>query len=163
MRDLGFTNDAHNGPICRWKMPYLGGTLKVDAIPINGEVLGFHNQWYEDAVKHSISYTLDDTLTIKILTLSYFLATKLEAFNNRGNRDFGASQDMEDIIYVMENKTAIELVLFEQSNDKLKHYFKEQAIALLANENFRNYLPGLLDNPDAESEVLSVIKFMSNF
>lgn len=43
---------------------------------------------------------------IYILSAPCFLATKFEAFNNRGN-DYRTSHDIEDIIYIIDNRTTI--------------------------------------------------------
>lgn len=42
----GFANDM-NGPICR----YLHGSLKLDVMPMNPDVLGFTNRWYPLAIE----------------------------------------------------------------------------------------------------------------
>ncbi len=41
-----------------------------------------------------------------ILTAPCFIATKFEAFNDRGT-DYKTSHDFEDIIYVIDNRTTI--------------------------------------------------------
>lgn len=43
---------------------------------------------------------------IQILPPPCFLATKFEAFNSRG-RDYRTSHDIEDIVYVLDNRTTI--------------------------------------------------------
>lgn len=37
----------------------------------------------------------------------YFLATKIEAFKGRGRRDFWASHDLEDLIFVIDGRSTI--------------------------------------------------------
>lgn len=46
------------------------------------------------------------TQEINILKAPYYLATKFEAFNNRG-KDYRSSHDMEDIIYILDNRIDI--------------------------------------------------------
>ncbi len=43
---------------------------------------------------------------INILSAPCFLATKFEAFNSRG-KDYRTSHDIEDIIYIIDNRTTI--------------------------------------------------------
>ncbi|MBL4828079.1 MAG: hypothetical protein JKY66_10285 [Spongiibacteraceae bacterium] len=45
LRELGFTHDiSEDAPICRWRMDFNGISLKVDAMPTDGAIYGFHNQ-----------------------------------------------------------------------------------------------------------------------
>lgn len=67
-------------------------------MPTNEKILGFRNRWYVEGLKCAIPIKLPDGPTIRIFPLPYFLASKLEAFLDRGRKDFLASPDMEDII-----------------------------------------------------------------
>ena len=92
---LKFSPDlSKNAPICRWK--YLG--IIVDIMPLDEKVLGFSNKFYKSGFKHKEVLKLPNGETIFILPLAYFLATKLEAFYNRGAKDPRFSKDLEDIV-----------------------------------------------------------------
>ena len=65
-------------------------------LKINGIQMGY---------KNAIEYSIDENETIKILSPEHFLATKLEAFKNRGYSDPRQSQDFEDIVYILEEET----------------------------------------------------------
>ncbi|MBK9792731.1 MAG: hypothetical protein IPP60_06420 [Sphingobacteriales bacterium] len=41
---------------------------------------------------------------IRILPLSYFLASKFTAYNDRGNKEPRTSHDFEDITYLLDNR-----------------------------------------------------------
>ncbi len=61
---------------------------------------------------------------IKILSAPCYLATKFEAFNNRGS-DYRTSHDMEDIVYVIDNRTSIvEEIARDESS--ISSFIKEQ-------------------------------------
>ena len=90
----------------------------------------------------------------------YFIATKFEAFAGRGKGDY-FSRDLEDIVFVMENKRGLVFELMDAS-EELKAYFSEQA-ALLLNDEFLNVLPGLLNNPDSASDVVNALNIMKAF
>ena len=48
LRGLGFREDTREGaPLCRWCQE----TTTLDVMPLNGEILGFRNSWYEPAMK----------------------------------------------------------------------------------------------------------------
>ena len=49
-------------------------------------------------VADSMDFTLPNEMTIKIFTIAYLLASKIEAFGHRGRDRFYFSKDFEDII-----------------------------------------------------------------
>ena len=86
-----------DAPICRFRK----NDCVIDIMPTT-DVIGFTNSWYEPAFKHPVEYYVNDAISIKVISAVYFIATKLEAFTNRGNHDFMASHDIEDIISIIE-------------------------------------------------------------
>lgn len=98
VRQLGFRNQAGAGPICRWT--YSG--ITVDIIPSDGSVLGFKNTWYPPGIKHAEKITLPSKREIAAFTLPYFVASKFEAYRDRGNNDPRTSSDFEDIVFVLD-------------------------------------------------------------
>jgi predicted nucleotidyltransferase len=68
---------------------------------------------------------LEDGTIIKILSSPYFLATKLEAFKERGENDFYGSHDFEDIIYLLDNRTTIVEEIIT-SDSYVKEYIKTE-------------------------------------
>lgn len=95
LRDLGLSEDASPGaPLCRW----LCEGIKLDVMPVDPQVLGFGNRWYERGVADAIDFSLPDGIEIKIFALAYLLASKIEAFGSRGRNQFYFSKDFEDII-----------------------------------------------------------------
>lgn len=76
-------------------------------MPTNEAILGFSNIWYEGGFKNAVDYIIDDQHTVKIFSAPYFIASKLQAFKNRGNNDGRVSTDFEDIIFVLDNRSTI--------------------------------------------------------
>lgn len=159
LRQRGFREDV-DGPICRWKFEHNGLSLKLDVMPTSEKILGFSNRWYVDANKNSVEYRLQDELSINVVTPVYFLATKFEAFIDRGKGDY-FSHDMEDIVFVMENRRDLIRELMEAPAE-LKAYFAQQAKNLL-NERFLNVLPGLLLVPTSISAIQNQLKIMASW
>lgn len=60
----------------------------------------------------------------------YFIATKLEAYKGRGERDGRTSSDFEDIVYVLNNRTTIWQEL-ENASSEVRKYLKEEFKRLL--------------------------------
>jgi len=95
LRELGLSEDSSPGaPLCRW----LCEGIKLDVMPVNPEILGFGNRWYQQGVAKSIEFVLPNGMKIEIFTIAYLLASKIEAFGNRGRNKFYFSKDFEDII-----------------------------------------------------------------
>jgi hypothetical protein len=104
LEKAGFRRDlSQDAPICRW---IKNGTV-LDVLPVNGGILGFRNSWYEAAVANAESREISAATTIKVVSPSYFLATKLEAFDDRGKNDFLGSRDIEDVVTVINGRAEI--------------------------------------------------------
>jgi len=127
-------------PICRWDCD---GVL-IDVMPINKSVLGFSNRWYKEAQQHALSKNITDTLGVKIISAPYFIATKLEAFKDRGNQDFLLSHDLEDIISLIDGRPEITQDILTVSED-LKNYLSTELATLMNNDQFIQALPGHLN------------------
>jgi len=76
-------------------------------MPIDKNILGFSNKWYPLAIKTAQNKPINPQLSIRLITPTCFLATKIEAFEGRGNRDYWASSDLEDIIILIDGRPEI--------------------------------------------------------
>jgi hypothetical protein len=85
--------------------------------------LGPANRWYKIGFENLWTAKAKDQ-EIKILSAPCYLATKFEAFNDRGS-DYRTSHDIEDIIYVLDNRVGI---VEEIQNDdyRIASFIKEQ-------------------------------------
>lgn len=90
-------------PICAMQLH----DLRVDFMPDDETVLGFSNRWYKRAVESATDYSLTEKLSIRLVTPVYFMATKLEAWNGRGNNDALSSRDMEDILSLIDGRAEL--------------------------------------------------------
>ena len=127
LRSKGFSHDtSKDAPICRW---IYEGVL-VDVMPTKEEILGFTNSWYEIGISNKIPYILPDGVEIAIFPPEVYLASKIEAFNNRGSQDFRQSHDFEDIIYLLDNKPDIQTDIVN-SDDQVREFIKKEFSDLL--------------------------------
>lgn len=139
LRNQGFKNDVMSNVICRWEID----GIVLDVMPTDSSVLGFSNIWYESAVKQATQHFLSPDLDILLITSPYFLATKIEAFESRGNGDFYGSHDLEDVITLLDGRE----VLFDEisaSESDLKSYLVKKFKEYQKNTYFINALPGHL-------------------
>lgn len=147
LRQKGFKEmSTGNHPICRWDCD---GIL-IDVMPTEKNILGFSNAWYKHAQENALSTKISEQKTIKIISAPYFLATKLEAFKDRGKQDFLLSHDLEDIISVIDGKPEIINDISNSANG-LKKYLSIEFLSLINNTQFMQALPGHL-NYSSESE-----------
>ena len=156
LREIGFENDIESGIICRYK---INGII-VDIMPTNDISIGFTNIWYQDGFQNAIEYTLEN-VKIRILTASYFIATKLEAFKGRGNNDGRFSTDFEDIIHVLENRSTVWLEIQSAPKD-LKNYLQIEFQTLLENKNLPEWIDCHIERGISPS-TLKIINQMKQF
>lgn len=131
LRALGFKEDPDANVICRWRID----ELQVDVMPTIEEILGFSNRWYRAAVRTAFECTLPSGESIHLIHPPVFLATKLEAFYDRGENDYGLSHDMEDIVTVIDGRPEIvEEVL--AADEEVQRYLREEFDSLLSETEF---------------------------
>ena len=151
---LGFRHVTEkDAPICRWS--YKG--LTADIMPTEGTVLNFKNSWYPDGYEHAIVVKLPGGEEVRIFSLPYFLASKIEAFNDRGHGDFLTSPDMEDIITVLDGSETIAKEI-SAAPAKVKKYLSGKFIEFLHDERFTESLEGNLRSPAGTAARVERIK-----
>jgi hypothetical protein len=80
LRALGLAEDTTPGaPLCRWRRD----ELIVDVMPVDERILGFSNRWYPAAIEGAQTIAIGDQ-RVRVVTPTFFIATKLEAFHGRG-------------------------------------------------------------------------------
>jgi predicted nucleotidyltransferase len=129
LRKKGFAHDKESRIICRYK---INGVI-VDIMPTGEGILGFSNKWYADAFANSFEFLLDDQYRIRLFQPAWFIASKLEAFNDRGGNDGRMSSDFEDIVFILNNRNDIWQEM-RSAPEPVKKYLKEQFNSLLANQ-----------------------------
>ncbi|MEL6253800.1 MAG: hypothetical protein AAFR87_17460 [Bacteroidota bacterium] len=92
---------------CGKKHAWKHEELTVNLLPMFTESLGYTNRWYEEAVFHANSFLLPDETAIKIFPAAYYLAAKIEAYQQRGKDDIRLSEDFEDIVYLLGSRLEI--------------------------------------------------------
>jgi hypothetical protein len=119
-------------------------------MPTDAEILGFSNQWYQQALQHAEVRQISDEMAIRLVTATYFLATKIDAFHNRGNKDFIASHDMEDIMTLLDGRPEI-VEEVRNAPEDVKIFLSWKFREFLGNRSFLDALPGHL-LPDSASQ-----------
>lgn len=121
LAELEFYPDPQGQSICSYKFK----NIAIDIMPADDSSIGVSNIWYKPGFKYLQQIKLEDGTKINILPSPYFLATKLEAFKDRGQNDFYGSHDFEDIIYLIDNRTTIVEEIVAADTD-VRKYIKEE-------------------------------------
>jgi len=145
LRAQGFQEVIDEPVICRWKH----GDLLLDVMPESEGILGFTNKWYTEAVASAEAVEVGGN-TIRLVTPPLFLATKLEAFFGRGDGDYMASRDLEDLINVLDGRPEICQEVARVS-EPIRRYLSAAFTQLLDDDDFLDALPGHLP-PDPASQ-----------
>ena len=160
LRSIGFKNDQESGVICRFKY----GQTIVDIMPTEGKVLGFSNHWYPEGFKSAINYTIDLQHTIKIFSPPYFLAAKMDAFVDRGHGDGRTSSDFEDIVFLLEHRSAIWQEC-ETAPLEVRTYLKTEFKKLLTNLFLEEWIDAHIDfrsPPSTDYIIKRIQEFVSS-
>lgn len=140
---------ADNTPPFRW---YWNG-MQLDLVPLDEKVLGFANRWYKPGFEAAITATLPSGLRLRHLSAPYFMATKLEAFKDRGNNDVYLSHDLEDVITVVDGRDESRDELTSAPTD-VRDFVALTFRLLLKHPDFTNVLPGIVSQSSRTGLVL---------
>jgi predicted nucleotidyltransferase len=125
---LGFSPNPEGHAMCN----YLFEGIEIDVMPAEDSPIGVANRWYKPGFETLKKITVHGQ-ELNVLSLPYYIATKLEAFNDRG-KDYRYSHDFEDVIYVLDNSTtAVEVI--RAADNKVKSFIKYELGKLLSNPN----------------------------
>jgi hypothetical protein len=153
LRERGFAEDqAPHAPICRWTVD---GML-LDVMPTRDEILGFGNPWYQQALETATTVALPSGVGIGLVSAPCFLATKLAAFDSRGQGDHVMSHDLEDVVSVLDGRVQI-VTEVAGADQPLREFLQERLRQLLADANFIDALPGHLPGDPASQSRLPIL------
>lgn len=144
LRKLGFVNDlSGKAPICR----YICKGIKVDFIPTEEKILGFKNKWYAEGFDHAVDFEFEDGFIIKIFPPEYFLASKIDAFWDRGRKDMRLSTDFEDVVFMFNSRKELLSEIKNSSTNVLKYIIEKM-----------NYF---ISHQDIEEGIIAVLPYGS--
>lgn len=140
LMELGFKQTMEdNTPPFRWHWK----GMQLDLVPLDEKVLGFANRWYKPGFAAANTATLHSGLRLRHLSAPYFMATKLEAFKDRGNNDVYMSHDLEDVITVVDGRDTL-MEEMKAAPTNVRHFVAQVFQGLLEHPDFTNALPGIV-------------------
>ncbi|WP_299547435.1 nucleotidyl transferase AbiEii/AbiGii toxin family protein [Seonamhaeicola sp.] len=130
---LGFSPNPEGHAICS----YLYNGISVDIMPSEDGPMGPANRWYKVGFDNLWTSEVGGR-SISMLSAPCFLATKFEAFKDRG-KDYRTSHDFEDIIYVLDNRTTIVEDL-KKEPESIRQFLKEELIKVVTNPSYEEII-----------------------
>jgi len=138
LRSADFEHDTSEGaPICRW----LVDGCRVDIMPKAPAHLGMNTKWFPEVLQQATNVDLGEECFAKVVTPALFLATKLEAFKDRGKGDYYMSHDLEDIITLVDGRAGIVGEIAAVSSG-IRYFIASEFAQILNHPDFRDALPG---------------------
>ncbi|MAA79337.1 MAG: hypothetical protein CL916_08755 [Deltaproteobacteria bacterium] len=105
--------------MCRYISPK--GKM-VDFLFPSSEVMGFSNQWYAKVVENPLSHHIQENHLLIAQPVLY-LATKIEAFLSRGQAKPFESQDLEDIVALIDGCSVL-VTSFQEQDQELREWIR---------------------------------------
>jgi predicted nucleotidyltransferase len=137
LRAAGFKHDtSEDAPICRW----IVDGITVDVMPMNDPGGSFKTRWFDLAVATAVPMQVHGE-TILVITAPCFIATKMEAFKDRGDNDFMVSHDIEDFLTVVDGRDRL-LDEIQNAPKELRSFIAQAVAGFLAGGRFLDSLPG---------------------
>jgi len=127
-RDIHFAKDEK--VICR----FIYQNILLDVMATKEIGWAPANPWFQSGFDHPEIHELDD-VKIKIMSVTYYLASKFTAFKDRGI-DPRTSHDFEDIVYVLDNRTTLIQDISGTEND-VKMFLNGEFNTLLNDASFQ--------------------------
>ena len=141
LRAHGLRHDTSSSVICRWKAGSPGDELLVDFMPDDAAILGFENRWQRPALDQATTLLLPSGRQIQAIPPPYLIATKLEAWNGRGEGDHLRSHDLEDLISLIDGRAEIADEVKEAPQD-LRSFLSHEISTLLDQPRFLDTIDG---------------------
>lgn len=149
LREQKIEVDPNSETICRFVYREGMNELLLDVMPTEKSVLGFGGEWAQQAFTKAKWITLPSGLKMRAATPPYLLATKIEAFRDRGKGDFLASHDFEDIVVFVDGRDELlrELKLAEP---ELRQFVVKAIDQMRRDPMFPGGLEGAIGHFDSE-------------
>jgi predicted nucleotidyltransferase len=158
LKPRGFKNTGQDSVTCRLRL----GALKVDFMPTDEKVLGFSNTWFVGGLQNAVDYTLPHGTSIKVFAAPWFLAAKLQAYQGRGHGDVLMSNDIEDIIALLDGREEL-IEEMKQAPIELRRFASEQLAALLKLSVFQDVIQSTAQDSDREALIHERLRALIGF
>ena len=157
LNELGFSQNTQDRVPCRFRL----GSIVVDVMAT--EPIGWApaNRWYAAGFPHAQALRLGDC-TIQLLPLPYYLATKFDAFHDRGIDDLWFSKDLQDIAYLLDFCTTLFDAL-RATEAPVQRYLLQSLKGIQRNENIQDAILGNLRYNEQSARMRAIMQDIDAF
>jgi predicted nucleotidyltransferase len=134
----GFIQSPEDHVVCRFRYE----DVNVDVMSTTEVGWAPSDKWFKPGFQRLEVKRIDEA-EIRILPLAYFLASKFSAFHDRGGKDARTSHDLEDIAYILDNRTDLTDNILNSPND-VKDFLRSEFTAILNNPELQEAVSGNL-------------------
>lgn len=154
LRSLGFCEDRRDDPpvICRW----MHGAYRVDVMPVDGAFMGFRGAWFRAVCDRPWSVEVRTGISVRVARAPELLATKAEAFEDRGKGDFVVSKDVEDFLAIVNGRAEL-LDELRDAPRAVRQYVCDTVAGWIRSDDFMEALPGQLHGDDASQQRIAML------
>jgi predicted nucleotidyltransferase len=126
LTSIGLRQDPMEAVICRFFLQ----DIMVDVM--STEPIGWApgNRWFKDGIGLSQDTDMGEGIRVRCLPFAHFLATKFDAYNDRGKNDPVMSKDFEDIVYLLDNRNTL-LEDIRTAPERVRTYLQERCAHLM--------------------------------
>ncbi len=158
LRSSGFSqNPIENMPVVAWYWK----NIRVDFLPHQPmEMMTKTNRWFPHLIDEAEWIEVKPDSFAWCASAPCFIATKFEAFFNRGKGNYLESKDIEDIIAVVDGREELanEILL---SSPEIRQFVRAAFGELLENSDFMEVLPKIVPDELREDIVIGRIRKIS--
>jgi hypothetical protein len=133
LRERGLHEAVDESVICRWKTD--DPPLVLDVMPTDPDIVGFSNEWYEEAISTAATVRLDSGAEILAARPASLVATKLCAWKGRGGGDLLRSLDVHDVLTLIDGRPEL-IEEVEVAQPSLRAYIRNELAELRAEPYF---------------------------
>ncbi|MFT6215408.1 MAG: hypothetical protein ACJAS3_001808 [Roseivirga sp.] len=134
----GLRQSSEDKVICRFRLD----DIKVNVMSTKEVGWAPANRWFAPGFERRYQLMLDE-MEISLMPLPYFLASKFDAFFNRGSKDPRTSHDFEDIVYILTYTSDLTQKIME-AEDAVRNYLKESFGKIESNKLYQEAIVGNL-------------------
>ncbi len=147
----GFHQSHQDQVVCRFRYQ----DILIDVMSTQAIGWAPANRWFKSGFEQKFEVTIDD-VSVYLMPLPYFLASKFDAFYDRGGKDPRTSHDFEDITYLLNHTRQITTVI-QKSQKEVQDYLKTSFQQILDSKELHEAIIGNLFYEDQTTRLALIL------
>jgi predicted nucleotidyltransferase len=135
--------------------------IEVDIMPVRFPLLMRPSRMLELGFQYAELYRLTEELEIQALSAPGLLAAKLEAFRDRGVREFPVSKDLDDIVALLDRRLDIGSEV-RAAPVEMRYFIAVSMNRLLDDGQAADVIRDMLRDSDRERRVFDLMRILSS-